>query len=144
MDLRTTALYNVAGQVQEVRGHADDVAQQAVLLLVVGQAPLALLALVPRVAALAQALVGLHADAAVAAGRLALGWGRRERTRGVRRRAIGRPFCVHWASCGAMTERGWRFGSIPQNSPALTVPPQTLFKYENTQLCFGLITQHMI
>lgn len=79
--MRTTALYDVAGQVQEVRGHVDDVAQQAVFLLVVGHAPLALLALVPGVAALAQALVGLHADAAVAAGRLALGCGRGERTR---------------------------------------------------------------
>lgn len=57
-------------------------AQQAVLLLVVGHAPLALLALVPRVAALAQALVGLHADAAVAAGRFALGCRGGERTRG--------------------------------------------------------------
>lgn len=80
--MKTTALYDVAGQVQEVRGHVDDVAQQAVLLLVVGHPPLALLALVPRVAALAQALVGLHADAAVAAGRLTLGCGRRDRTRG--------------------------------------------------------------
>lgn len=56
--------------------------QQAVLGLVVGHAPLALLALVPGVAALAQALVGLHADAAVAAGRLALGCGREKRTSG--------------------------------------------------------------
>lgn len=86
--MRTTALYDVAGQVQEVRGHVDDVAQQAVLLLVVGHAPLALLALVPGVAALAQALVGLHADAAVAAGRLALGCGRGETSGGEAARVL--------------------------------------------------------
>lgn len=99
----TAALYDVAGQVQEVRGHADDVAQQALLLLVVGHAPLALLTLVPGVAALAQALVGLHADAAVAAGRLALGCRRGERgQRGGEAARLSSG--VHCASCGAMTD----------------------------------------
>lgn len=106
--MRTTALYDVAGQVQEVRGHADDVAQQAVLLLVVGHSPLALLALVPRVAALAQALVGLHADAAVAAGRFALGCRRRERTRGGEAaKLLAGVLCA--------------LGSLAQNISALTV-----------------------
>lgn len=96
------ALYDVAGEVQEVRGHVDDVAQQAVLLLVVGHAPLALLALVPGVAALAQALVGLHADAAVATGRLTLGCGG---AHGRTKRDLNGLFGAHCARHGAMQSR---------------------------------------
>lgn len=66
-------LYDVAGQVEEVRRHVDEVVQDAVLLLVVGHAPLALLTLGPRIATLAQALVGLHTHSSVAAGWLTFG-----------------------------------------------------------------------
>ena len=53
--------------------------QYAVFLLVVGHALLTLLALGPGVAALTQALVGLHAHSSVVAGWFALGYGRREK-----------------------------------------------------------------
>lgn len=71
-----TLLYDIAGQVEEVRRHVDEAVQDAVFLLVVGHAPLALLALGAGIAALAQALVGLHTHSSVAAGRLTFGCGK--------------------------------------------------------------------
>lgn len=67
-------LYDVGGQVQEVRGHVDDVIQDAVFLLVVGHPPLTLLTLSARVAALTQALVWLYADSSVATGWFTFSW----------------------------------------------------------------------
>lgn len=64
-------LYHVASEVQQVRGHVYDVVQDAVLLLVARHAPLALLTLGARVAALTQAVVGLNTHATVTTGRLA-------------------------------------------------------------------------
>lgn len=116
------ALYDVAGEVQEVRGHVDDVAQQAVLLLVVGHAPLALLALVPGVAALAQALVGLHADAAVATGRLTLGCGGGGSTRGNEARF---EWVIRCTLCSTRSDErsgpSVSFSSFAQNIPKFTV-----------------------
>ena len=66
-------LYDVAGQVQQVGGHVDEVVQDAVLLLVIRQARLALFTLGAGVAPLAQALIGLHAHASVATAGLTLG-----------------------------------------------------------------------
>lgn len=56
-------------------------AQYAVFLLVVGHAPLTLLALGPGVAALTQALVGLHTHPTVAAGWLTFGYGQKREKR---------------------------------------------------------------
>lgn len=67
-------LYDIAGQVQEIRGHVNDVVKYAVFLLVVGHTPLAFLTLGPRVAALTQALVGLHTHSSIAAGWFTFGY----------------------------------------------------------------------
>lgn len=64
-------LYHVASEVQQVRGHVYDVVQDAVLLLVARHAPLTLLTLGARVAALTQAVVGLNTHASVTTGWLA-------------------------------------------------------------------------
>lgn len=53
--------------------------QYAVFLLVVGHTPLTLLTLGPGVAALTQALVGLHTHSSVAAGWFTFGYGHGER-----------------------------------------------------------------
>lgn len=69
-----TGLHNVAGEVQQVGRDLDEVVQQAVFGLRERLATLAALTLQARVAALAQAHVGLHADATVAARGLTAGY----------------------------------------------------------------------
>ena len=72
------ALYDIAGQVQEVRGHVNDVVQYAIFLLVIRHAPFTLLTLGPRVATLTQALAGLHTYSSIAAGWFTFGYNYRE------------------------------------------------------------------
>lgn len=79
-NLPCALLYDIAGQVKEVRRHVNEVVQYAVFLLVIGHVPLTLLTLGPRIATLAQALVGLHAHSSVAAGWLTFGCSKEGKT----------------------------------------------------------------
>lgn len=67
------SLYNVTGEVQQVRGHVNDVLQYAVFLTIPSCATLTFLALCSRETFFAETLVGLHADPTVTAGWFTLG-----------------------------------------------------------------------
>lgn len=66
-------LYNITGEVQQVRRHVNDVLQDAVFLTVPSCSSLSFLALTAGESFLAETLVGLHADPTVTTGGFAFG-----------------------------------------------------------------------
>lgn len=61
-------LYNITGEVQQVRRHVNDVLQDAVFLTVPSCPSISFLALAASESFLAETLVGLHTDPAIATG----------------------------------------------------------------------------